>query len=151
MAAWRKGNRPSLETEAWKALEVSQGQSKRKYLVKGLFSDDGYQVMISDTSSIWQESIHSDTILERLKVSKCGGHVLGSKLLKAYHPRILITLAVLQIFFFLTLYLNCLLFSGFEPSSGGTSLSVALNIGLTSGVSKRVCRVYCVCSRWTYG
>ena len=47
---------------------VQVADLQRKYLVKGVFEEDGYHVMLSDTCSLWEESIHTEKIVKRLKV-----------------------------------------------------------------------------------
>lgn len=69
--AWREDCRPSVDTETWRVVRVntSSGQGK-DYLVKGLFEEDGYHVMLTDTVyvAVWKERMGTDEILQRLKV-----------------------------------------------------------------------------------
>ena len=62
--AWRKHHRPSLETQLWRRLEVEG----RELLVKGLFQEDGYEVMVCDLCSVWEENLDQREIGRRAKV-----------------------------------------------------------------------------------
>lgn len=68
--SWRREHRPNLETIPWKvlSLETTPGESK-EYLVKGLFEEEGYHMMVSDSSAMWEENLDSRKILDRLKVT----------------------------------------------------------------------------------
>ena len=63
--AWRRARTPSLDSQKWKVLAVN-GQ---RYLIKALFDDQGYHVMISDLSTIWEEDPGAEKILRRGRVS----------------------------------------------------------------------------------
>ena len=63
--AWRRARTPSLDSQKWKVLAIN-GQ---KYLIKALFDDQGYHVMISDLSTIWEEDPGAEKILRRGRVS----------------------------------------------------------------------------------
>ena len=66
--AWRRASTPSLDSQKWKVLAINE----EKYLIKALFDDQGYHVMISDLSTIWEEDPGAEKILMRGKVS---GHI----------------------------------------------------------------------------
>jgi hypothetical protein len=63
--AWRRARTPSLDSQRWRVLAIN-GQ---KYLIKALFDDQGYHVMISDLSTIWEEDPGAEKILRRGRVS----------------------------------------------------------------------------------
>ena len=68
---WRGESLPSLDTQAWGLLSLAAGGTGdcgRDYLVKALFGEDGYHVIVSDTSCVWEEIVDSEKILDRLKV-----------------------------------------------------------------------------------
>ena len=54
----------SLESQLWRVLQL-EGTD---YLIKGLFEDAGYHVMLSDRSSVWEEKMNSSEIIQRSKV-----------------------------------------------------------------------------------
>ena len=62
--SWRRAQTPSLEYQKWRVLDISGKQ----YLVKALFEDQGYHVMMSDMSAVWEEDIGAEQILRRGKV-----------------------------------------------------------------------------------
>lgn len=62
--AWRRASTPSLHSQGWRVLAVGGKQ----YLIKALFEDQGYHVMISDLSVIWEEDIGAEKIIIRGKV-----------------------------------------------------------------------------------
>ena len=64
MAAWRRDQNPSLETQAWKTLHID-GHS---FLVKGLFTSNSYDILITDFGVIWEESMKEQDISQRSKV-----------------------------------------------------------------------------------
>ena len=69
--AWRREPRPRLQTQPWRVITLGTSEKDgegRKYLVKGLFDDAGYHVMLSDSCAVWEESIEASKVLERLKV-----------------------------------------------------------------------------------
>lgn len=61
---WRRNQTPKLETQAWKVLTVDGND----YLIKGLFDDLGYHVMLCDMNAIWEENLDSNKITRRSKV-----------------------------------------------------------------------------------
>lgn len=63
--AWRRARTPSLDSQKWKVLAINA----QKYLIKALFDDQGYHVMISDLSTIWEEDPGAEKILRRGRVS----------------------------------------------------------------------------------
>ena len=65
--AWRRARTPSLDSQKWKVLTLNGQQ----YLIKALFDEQGYHVMISDLSTIWEEDPGAEKILRRGRVSKC--------------------------------------------------------------------------------
>ena len=65
--AWRRARTPSLESQKWRVLTIGGGQ----YLIKALFEDQGYHVMISDLSTVWEEDIGAEKILRKGKVLAC--------------------------------------------------------------------------------
>ena len=62
--AWRRARTPSLESQKWRVLTIGGEQ----YLIKGLFEDQGYHVMISNLSTVWEEDIGAEKILRKGKV-----------------------------------------------------------------------------------
>ena len=65
MESWRtRFPTDNLETQSWKMLEI-EGQS---FLVKGLFNENSYEILVTDLASIWEESLHEQDILKRSKV-----------------------------------------------------------------------------------
>ncbi len=65
MAVWRnKVEQSNLETQQWKPLSI-QGHS---FLVKGTFSVDTYEILLTDFSVMWEESLSEQNILKRSKV-----------------------------------------------------------------------------------
>lgn len=64
MAAWRRDQNPSLETQAWKTLHID-GHS---FLVKGLFTSNSYDILITDFGVIWEESMKEQDISQRSKL-----------------------------------------------------------------------------------
>lgn len=64
-APWRRCNRPLLEAQPWTHLKAADGQD---LLVKGLFQEDGYHVMLCDLENVWEESVESEDISGRSKV-----------------------------------------------------------------------------------
>ena len=65
--AWRRARTPSLDSQKWKVLAINGQQ----YLIKALFDDQGYHVMISDLSTVWEEDPGAKKILRRGRVSGC--------------------------------------------------------------------------------
>ena len=63
--SWRKVTTPSLDSQMWKAFIVNGQQ----YLIKTLFDDQGYYVMVSDLSTVWVEDTRAEELLSRGKVS----------------------------------------------------------------------------------
>lgn len=62
--AWRRARTPSLDSQKWTVLTIGGEQ----YLIKALFEDHGYHVMISDLSTVWEEDIGAERILRKGKV-----------------------------------------------------------------------------------
>ena len=65
--AWRRARTPSLDSQRWRVLAINGQQ----YLIKALFDDQGYHVMISDLSTVWEEDSGAEKILRRGRVSGC--------------------------------------------------------------------------------
>lgn len=63
-APWRRCNRPLLEAQPWTHLKAADGQD---LLVKGLFQENGYHVMLCDLENVWEESVESEDISGRSK------------------------------------------------------------------------------------
>lgn len=59
-----------MQTQSWRVLRVDAASNggAGDYLVKGLFENAGYHVMLSDSSAIWEEKMEAQDILQRLKV-----------------------------------------------------------------------------------
>ena len=66
MAVWRRESfqQFNLETKPWQTLNTG-GYS---FLVKGIFTDDSYEILVTDLACIWEESLSEQNILERSKV-----------------------------------------------------------------------------------
>ena len=64
-APWRRCNRPLLEAQPWTQFKAADG---RDLLVKGLFQEDGYHVMLCDLEHVWEERVETEDISERSKV-----------------------------------------------------------------------------------
>lgn len=62
--SWRKYHRPSLETQLWRVLRADG----RDWLVKSLFKEDSYEILLSDLSTIWEEGMEARAIARRAKV-----------------------------------------------------------------------------------
>ena len=60
-------------TKPWNVLTVNEKDTQKTYLVKSIFKEDGYHVMLSDTCSVWEETISSTKVNERLRVSNYKG------------------------------------------------------------------------------
>lgn len=70
--AWRRDPKPSLITQPWRYLDVtcgSDGAKETNFLTKGVFSESGYHVMLSDSCSLWEEALGARKIQDRAKVS----------------------------------------------------------------------------------
>ena len=65
--AWRRGRTPSIEPQRWRVLATVDG---KQYIVKALFEDQGYHVMISNLSTVWEEDIGADKVARRGKVGR---------------------------------------------------------------------------------
>ena len=67
---FREECKASLQTQSWRVLsvQVGAGSTRKDYLVKSLFEERCYHVMLSDSSAIWEEKIDGDAITQRLKV-----------------------------------------------------------------------------------
>ena len=63
--AWRRSPQPLLETQPWKLLCI-EGKT---YLVKGLFTSDSYNILVTDLGTIWEESITEHYLLQKSKVT----------------------------------------------------------------------------------
>lgn len=63
-----------VDIHSWSAIcaKDTNGCPGREYLVKGLFEPLGYEVMVSDGVTVWEEKKESQEILERLKVEELG-------------------------------------------------------------------------------
>ena len=61
---WRRARTPSLDSQRWRVLTVNGQQ----YLIKALFDDQGYHMIISDLSSVWEEDPGAEKIVRRGKV-----------------------------------------------------------------------------------
>lgn len=61
-----------IGTRSWNVLcvDANDGCSGKDCLVKGLFGLEGYEVMLSDGVTVWEEEMKAPEILERLKVSR---------------------------------------------------------------------------------
>ena len=59
-----------METEPW--CVISSGG--RVCLVKGVFSEEGYEVMVWDQCRMWTEKMEQKGVTERLKVSEGRGY-----------------------------------------------------------------------------
>ena len=55
----------SLESKSWRVLQLNGTE----YLLKGHFEDANYHVMLCDLCTIWEETLRSEDILQRSKVS----------------------------------------------------------------------------------
>ena len=64
--AWRRHHHPSLETQLWRTLAVEG----REWLVKGLFQEDSYEILVSDLCGVWEESMEQRKIGGRSEVSQ---------------------------------------------------------------------------------
>ena len=49
-------------------LEGSGANGQKEYLVKGSFQPEGYAVMLSNSTAVWEERMKAPEILKRLKV-----------------------------------------------------------------------------------
>lgn len=59
-----------VDSRSWNVVCVNadNGYPGTEYLVKGLFEPQGYEVMLSDGVTVWEEKIDTQDLLERLKV-----------------------------------------------------------------------------------
>lgn len=63
---WRRNQTPKLETKAWEVFKIEEND----YLIKELFDDLGYHVMLSDLNNVWEENLDSNKITRRSKVRR---------------------------------------------------------------------------------
>lgn len=67
---FREECKDSLQIQSWRVLSLrGEAESPGKdYLVKSLFEESCYHVMLSDCSAVWEEKIDGEAIKQRLKV-----------------------------------------------------------------------------------
>lgn len=53
-----------LETQPWKRL-CAEGKT---FLVKGIFANNSYSILVTDLGTMWEENINEQQLLERSKV-----------------------------------------------------------------------------------
>ena len=61
---WRRKWKPGLTASPWQSLKL-EGLS---YLIKYCFSQDSYEVLITDLTNFWYESISDAALKKRVKV-----------------------------------------------------------------------------------
>ena len=66
----RREGRPCLDAQPWRPLRAvaEQSASGGELMVKSLFTEDGYHVMLTDLGRVWEESLEGDAIVARTKV-----------------------------------------------------------------------------------
>jgi hypothetical protein len=62
---WRRRWRPSLAACPWQSVDVD-GES---LLIKMKFSEKSYEVLITDLTSFWHESLDEGALKKRIQVS----------------------------------------------------------------------------------
>lgn len=69
VAPWKNNKQVTLETQKWKPLNIEG----RSFLIKGIFCDNCYEILVSDYCTVWEESLSESDIMRRSKVSnfKC--------------------------------------------------------------------------------
>lgn len=61
---WRRRWKPSLEACPWQSVEVDGDN----LLIKMKFSDKSYEVLITDLTSFWFESLEDKALKKRIEV-----------------------------------------------------------------------------------
>ena len=62
--SWRRYHRPSLESQVWVSVKIGGSE----WLVKSLFQEDSYEVMITDCCTAWGERLEERAIARKSKV-----------------------------------------------------------------------------------
>lgn len=62
---WRRLSGPCLKTQPWTTALVDGQQ----YLLKGVFSEEGYEVLVWDTCTMLTEKVGKDELMKKMKVS----------------------------------------------------------------------------------
>ena len=71
--AWRRHHQPAIESQPWRV--ISEGG--RKYVVKSLFKEDSYELLVSDLCTLWRETLERSQILRRTKVAIAAAELPG--------------------------------------------------------------------------
>ena len=62
-APWKQIDLPHLETQPWGLLRAGDQQC----LVKGEFDEEGYEIMVWDSTQLWVERVEQCELAKRLK------------------------------------------------------------------------------------
>ena len=71
--AWRRHHQPAIESQPWRV--ISEGG--REYVVKSLFKEDSYELLVSDLCTLWRETLERSQILRRTKVAIAAAELPG--------------------------------------------------------------------------
>ena len=63
-APWRRLSSPCLNTQPWMTALVDGQQ----YLLKAVFSDEGYELLVWDTCAMLTEKVGRDELMKKMKV-----------------------------------------------------------------------------------
>lgn len=61
---WRRTWKPNLKTKSWKPLSINN----TTYLVKYLFTDTSYEILITNFTHAWYEHVEGAEVIHRTKV-----------------------------------------------------------------------------------
>ncbi len=62
---WRRRWKPDLHGKSWKSLKIDD----TSFFIKSKFSDDAYEILVSDLTSVWYEHLDGEAVKRRSKVS----------------------------------------------------------------------------------
>lgn len=61
---WRRQWKPDLKSSWWKTQKIGEDT----FLIKSLFFDGGYEILISDLTNTWYEYLEDNDLQKRSKV-----------------------------------------------------------------------------------
>ena len=64
---WRRNWKETLKSKPWSHFKVEVGGTEADFLIKHLFTDDTYEIMMCDLAQVYYESLDSDIIQKRNK------------------------------------------------------------------------------------